>query len=104
MVSGTINDADGTTKRYPSLGEGSYYQYLEFYADGSLKKITEPDKTVTYGVYVYNESSGELSYKYDGNKYYLPGSIYVLSPKEMNLTTDYGSSIGVITQYFVKLK
>ena len=101
MISGTITESDGSVNRYPELGKNEYYQYLEFRADGSLIKTTMPDKKVYYGTYSYNDATRDLSYKYDGDKYYLMGSINIISAKEMILTTDYLSS-GRITQHFVK--
>lgn len=102
MESGTITDSDGTTKRYDNLGKGLYYQYIEYKVDGTLVKTTLPDKNIVYGVYTYNDASRELSYKYDGDLYYYPASINVLSSKEMIITTDFGH-IGRITQHMVKL-
>ncbi len=104
MESGTITNGDGSTKRYDNLGKDTYYQYLEYKADGTLIKTTLPEGTITYGVYTYNDASRVLSYKFDGDKYYYPGSINVISWKEMIITTDYGESIGRITQHMIKLK
>ena len=101
MESGTITDKDGSTRRYENLGKGTYYQYLEYKVDGTLIKTTLPDGQKTYGVYTYNDASRELSYKYDGDLYYYPASINILSGKEMIITTDYGS-LGRITQHMVK--
>ena len=103
MVSGTITDSDGKTQRFEKLGAKEYYQYMEFRADGTLIKTTLPDKTASYGVYVYNDATRAISYKYDGYSYYVPGIISVISAKEMNLTTDYGP-VGSSTQYFVKVR
>ena len=103
MVSGTITNSDGTTNRYDSMGAGAYYEYMEFKADGTLIRTSLPSQEKTYGVYTYNDASKSLSYKYDGDKYYYPASVNVISNKEMNITTDWGS-VGRMTQYFVKVK
>lgn len=103
MVSGTITSGDGITTRYESLGLGSYYEYLEFEVDGTLIRTSLPDKEKEYGVYTYNDASKSLSYKFDGDKYYQPATINVISATEMNMTTDWGS-VGIMTQYFIKVK
>ena len=103
MVSGTITDSDGTTTRYDAMSPGSYYEYMEFKADGTLIRTSMPSQEKKYGVYTYNESSSEMQYKFDGDKYYQPASVYVISATEMNLTTDWGS-VGRMTQYFVRVK
>ena len=102
MESGTITGRDGSTKRYENLGNGTYYQYIEYKVDGTLVQTILPDGKNIYGVYTYNDASRELSYKYDGDLYYYPASINVLSGKEMIITTDYGSS-GRITQHMIRL-
>lgn len=101
MVSGTITNSDGSVDRYPNLGKGQYYQYMEFRTDGTLIKTTMPDKTAYYGTYTYNDATKDLSYKYDGDKYYYLGSINIVSAKEIILTTDY-QSLGRVTQNFIK--
>lgn len=102
MDSGTITNGDGTTKRYDNLGGNTYYQYLEYKVDGTLIQTSLPNGTQKYGVYSYNDASRELSYKYDGDLYYYPASVNIISAKEMIITTDYGSS-GRITQHMIKL-
>ena len=101
MVSGTITDKNGNTTRYDEY-EGFYYQYLEFKASGSLVRTTNPDGTITQGVYSFNDATRGLSYKYDGDMYYLNAMVSVISPTEMNMTTDYGTA-GRITQHFRKV-
>ena len=103
MVSGTITNSDGTTNRYEPLGAGSYYEYMEFKVDGTVIRTSLPSKEKKYGVYTYNDASKSLSYKFDGDKYYQPATINVISATEMNMTTDWGS-VGMMTQYFVKVK
>ena len=103
MVSGTITGSDGTTNRYEPLGIGSYYEYMEFKVDGTVIRTSLPSKEKKYGVYTYNDASKSLSYKFDGDKYYQPATINVISATEMNMTTDWGS-VGMMTQYFVKVK
>ena len=103
MVSGTITDADGNTNRYDSMGAGQYYEYMEFKADGTLIRTSLPSQEKKYGVYTYNDAAKSLSYKFDGEKYYQPATVNVISAKEMNVTTDWGS-VGRMTQYFVKVK
>lgn len=103
MVSGTITDGDGTTKRYDRLGANTYYQTLEFRTDGTLIKTTYPDKSIKFGVYSYNDATKELPYKYDGDKYYYSATINIISVTEIIITTDYGPDLGKITQYMIKL-
>ena len=103
MVSGTITNSDGTTNRYDSMGAGAYYEYMEFKTDGTLIRTSLPSQEKTYGVYTYNDATKSLSYKYDGDKYYYPATVNVISSTEMNVTTDWGS-VGRMTQYFVKVK
>lgn len=103
MVSGTITNSDGTTNRYDAMGAGSYYEYMEFKVDGTLIRTSLPSKEKTYGVYTYNDATKSLSYKYDGDKYYQPTTVNVISATEMNVTTDWGT-VGRMTQYFVKVK
>ena len=102
MVSGTISNADGTTNRYNKLSSGGYYQILEFQTEGTLIRITMPDYIKSYGVYTFNNVTNELSYKFDGNKYYFPATVQIINTDEMVITTDYGTNIGKSTQYFVK--
>ncbi len=102
MVSGTISNADGTTIRYNKLSSGGYYQILEFQTEGTLIRITMPDYIKSYGVYTFNNVTNELSYKFDGNKYYFPATVQIINTDEMVITTDYGTNIGKSTQYFVK--
>jgi hypothetical protein len=102
MISGTITNSDGSTDYYGSLGNGIYYQYLEFRQDGTLIRTALPDETIEYGVYTYNDADNSLSYKFNGQMYFSPATVNVLSNSEMNITTDYGS-IGRITQYFEKI-
>jgi hypothetical protein len=47
--------------------------------------------------------TNELSYKYDGEKYYRPATLQVIDYDEIIVTTDYGVDVGRITQYFVRL-
>ena len=47
--------------------------------------------------------TNELSYKYDGEKYYRPATVQVIDYDEIIVTTDYGVDVGRITQYFVRL-
>ena len=101
MVSGTITDKTGTTTRYDEF-PCSYYQYLEFKSSSSLEKTTLPDGKMTQGVYTFNDATRALTNKYDGDMYYYNATISVISPSEMNMTTDYGTA-GKITQYFKKL-
>lgn len=103
MVSGTITNSDGTTNRYDSMGAGAYYEYREFKNDGTLILTTLPSQEKQYGVYTYNDATKSLSYKFDGDKYYQQAVVNVISNKEMNVTTDWGS-VGRMTQYFVKVK
>lgn len=103
MVSGTITDSNGATNRYDTMGYGSYYEYLEFRVDGSFIHTSLPDQEKTQGVYTYNDAGKTLSYKYDGDKFYLQATINVISATEMNMTTVWGSH-GMTTQYFIKVK
>ena len=102
MVSGTISNADGTTNRYNKLSSGGYYQILAFQTEGTLIRVTMPDYIKSYGVYTFNNVTNELSYKFDGNKYYFPATVQIINTDEMIITTDYGMNIGKSTQYFVK--
>lgn len=103
MVSGTISDADGTTDRYDKLSSGAYYQLLEFRTDGTLIRTYMPDYIRSYGVFTFNNVTNVLSYKYDGDRYYLRSNVQIIDADEMIITTDYGTSIGRTTQYFVKI-
>lgn len=103
MVSGTITNSDGTTNRYEPLQGGGYYEYREFRADGTLIHTKLPSQEKEYGVYTYNDATKSLSYKFDGDQFYQPAVVNVISSKEMNITTDWGS-VGRMTQYFVKVK
>lgn len=103
MVSGTITNSDGTTNRYDVMGAGLYYEYMEFKVDGTLIRTALPSQEKKYGVYTYNDASKTLQYKYDGDKFYQPAVVNVISATEMNVTTDWGS-VGRMTQYFVKVK
>lgn len=103
MVSGTITNSDGATNRYDAMGAGLYYEYMEFKVDGTLIRTSLPSQEKQYGVYTYNDASKALQYKYDGDKFYQPASVNVISATEMNVTTDWGS-VGRMTQYFVKVK
>lgn len=101
MISGTITDSDGT-KRYGELGKDTYYQYLEYKADGTYIKTTFPDLQEYYGTYVYNASNSAMQYKLDTENYYAPAIVTVHSPIEMTLYTDWGS-IGNMSQYLKKI-
>ena len=103
MVSGTISDADGTTDRYDKLSSGAYYQLLEFRTDGTLIRTYMPDYIRSYGVFTFNNVTNVLSYKYDGDRYYLRSNVQIVDADEMMITTDYGENIGRTTQYFVKI-
>lgn len=100
MVSGTISMSDGTTTRYEELSAGEYYEILEYKTDGTLVKTFSVEE---YGVYTFNNITNELSYKYDGEKYYRPATVQVIDYDEIIVTTDYGVDVGRITQYFVRL-
>ena len=100
MVSGTISEGDGTTNRYEELSNGKYYEILEYKTDGTLVRISEGTE---YGVYTFNNITYELSYKFDGEKYYRPAIIQVIDYDEMIVTTDFGVNVGRITQYFVRI-
>lgn len=103
MVSGTISDADGTTDRYDKLSSGAYYQLMEFRTDGTLIRTYMPDYIRSYGVFTFNNVTNVLSYKYDGDRYYLRSNVQIVDADEMIITTDYGENIGRTTQYFVKI-
>lgn len=103
MVSGTISDGDGTTNRYGKLSDGSFYQLLEYRTDGTLIRTYLPDNTKTYGVYTFNNVTNELSYKYDGDRFYCPATVQIIDWDEIIVTTDYGTDIGRITQYLIKI-
>lgn len=102
MVSGTISDANGTTDRYDKHSSGAYYQLLKFRTDGTLIRTSMPDYLISYGVYTFNNVTNELSYKFDGNRYYFPATVQIVSADEMIITTDYGPNIGRSIQYFVR--
>ena len=103
MVSGTITNSDGNTNRYNPLGDGTFYEILEYKVDGSYVKTAFPDKTTSYGTYTYNNSNQSLQYKLDGDKYYVPAYITIYSANEMTIFTDWGS-VGSMTQYMTKIK
>lgn len=100
MVSGTISEGDGTTNRYDEMPSGKYYEILEYKTDGTLIRTSSVKE---YGVYTFNNITNELSYKFDGEKYYRPATIQVIDYDEMIVTTDYRFNIGRITQYFVRI-
>ena len=102
MVSGTISNPDGTTNRYDKLSSGNFYQTIEYQKDGTLIKITFPDYIKSYGIYTFNNVTNELSYKLDGDIYYCPAIVQIIDNDEMIITTNYGTNIGKITQYFIK--
>ena len=102
MVSGTISQPDGTTNRYDKLSSGGFYQIIEYQKDGTLIKTTFPDYIKSYGVYTFNNVTNELSYKFDGDRYYIPAIVQIINNDEMIITTNYGANIGKITQYFIK--
>jgi hypothetical protein len=62
-----------------------------------------PDYIRSYGVFTFNNVTNVLSYKYDGDRYYLRSNVQIIDADEMIITTDYGTSIGRTTQYFVKI-
>lgn len=103
LVSETITDGNGKTDRFDPLESGAFYEYFEFKADGTLVRTTVYNNKTVLGIYTYNDATRALSYKFDGNKYYFPAVVNVISAKEMNITTD-GGSVGRMTQYFVKVK
>ena len=102
MVSGTISNPDGTTNRYDKLSSGNFYQIIEFQKNGTLIKTTFPDYIKSYGIYTFNNITNELSYKFDGDRYYSPAIVQIIDNDEMVITTNYGTNIGRITQYFEK--
>ncbi len=85
------------------MGFGSYYEYMEFKADGTLIRTSLPSKERTCGVYSYNDATKKLSYKYDDDKYYQSATVTVISATEMNMTTYWGS-VSQLTQYLIKVK
>lgn len=103
MISGTITNSDGSTNYFEARGNGVYYECLEFKQDGTLIRTYPSDGSVAVGVYTYNDATKSLSYKYNGDTYFMPGVVSVISSSEMNLTTDLGS-VGLITQYFEKIR
>lgn len=101
MESGTITDKDGTTSRYDKLGQNEYYQYLEFRTDGSFVETALPSMKASYGTYSYNDATRRLQYKYDGDKYFVPASVNILSAKEIIINTDWGT-VGSMTRHMIK--
>ena len=103
MRSGTITNPNGTTDRYADYGPGQYYQTIEYKVDGTYIETTMPNKNISYGTYTYNSSNQSLSYKLDTDQYYVTASVTIITATEMNVFTNWGASIGSVTQYFVKI-
>ena len=103
MVSGSITQPDGSIERYPELGGNQYYQYLEFRVEGTYYRMFLPSRDYSLGVYVYNDANKTLKHKLNSQQYYVSATVNVLSPKEMIISSDYGSG-GRITKYLIKVQ
>lgn len=103
MVSGSIAQPDGIIERYSELGDNQYYQYLEFRVDGTYNRIFLPSRDSSLGVYVYNDANKTLKHKLNSQQYYVNATVNVLSPKEMIISSDYGSG-GRVTKYLIKVR